>query len=121
MGEDVKKGWHEKFFSEEELQRFQELGKDYTPGMMTAYQDRWAALIAEVKDNLGLDPASEKAQDLGRRWAALLDEAYGGHPDLKSRIAEAYRAGAVPKEYNMIAPEVWDFVHKVQAASGKKR
>ena len=117
MGEDVKKGWHEKFFTEDELKKFQELGKKYRPEDMAAYQNRWAALIAEVKANLGLDPASEKAQGLGRRWTALLDEVYGGQPALKAQIAKAYNAGAVPKEYNMIAPEVWDFIKKVHAAA----
>jgi DNA-binding transcriptional MerR regulator len=120
MGEDVKKGWHEKFFTEAELKQFQEVGKKYTPEMMTVYQNRWAALIAEVKANVGLDPADEKAQDLGRRWTALLDEVYGGQPALKAQIAKAYNAGAIPKEHNMIAPEVWDFIKKVQAAAGKK-
>ncbi len=43
MGEDVKKAWHEKFFTEEELKKFQELGKKYTPEDMAAYQNRWAA------------------------------------------------------------------------------
>ena len=121
MGEDVKKGWHEKFFTEEELKKFQELGKKYTPEMMTAYQNRWAALIAEVKNNLGLDPASKKAQDLGKRWTDLFNEVYGGQPELKAQIAKAYSAGAIPKEYNMIAPEVWDFIKKVHAAAKSKR
>src|SRR5512137_273606 len=58
MGEDVKKGWHEKYFSEADLKKFQEIGKNYTPEQMLAYQDRWTGLIAEVKANLGLDPAS---------------------------------------------------------------
>jgi DNA-binding transcriptional MerR regulator len=120
MGEDVKKAWHEKFFTEEELKQFQELGKKYTPEDMVAYQKRWEALIAEVRANLGLDPASAKAQDLGRRWTALLDEVYGGQPQLKTQIAKAYSAGAIPKEYNMIAPEVWDFIKKVHAAGGNK-
>jgi DNA-binding transcriptional MerR regulator len=119
MGEDVKKAWHEKFFTEEELKRFQELGKKHTPEDMVAYQDRWAALIAEVKASLGLDPASDKAQDLGRRWTALLDEVYGGQPALKAQIAKAYHSGAIPKEYNMIAPEVWDFIKKAHAAAKK--
>src|SRR5512136_673797 len=103
MGEDVKKGWHEKYFSEADLKKFQELGKKYSPEDMAAYQNRWAALIAEIKANLGLDPASDKAQDLGRRWTALLDEVYGGQPALKTQIAKAYNAGAIPKYYNMIA------------------
>jgi DNA-binding transcriptional MerR regulator len=118
MGEDVKKAWHEKFFTEDELKKFQELGTKYTPEMMTAYQNRWAALIAEVKANLGLDPAGEKAQDLGRRWTALLDEVYGGQPRLKTQIAKAYSAGAIPKEYNMMDPRVWDFIKKVHEAGG---
>jgi DNA-binding transcriptional MerR regulator len=121
MGEDVKKAWHEKFFTEDELEGFRELGKAYSPEMMADYQKRWAELIAEVKENLGLDPAGKKAQDLGRRWTALFDEVYGGQPQLKAQIARAYQAGAVPKEYNMIGPEVWDFIKKVHAASAAKR
>lgn len=120
MGEDVKKGWHEKFFSEEDLKQFAEIGKNYPPEAMTAYQNRWTALIEEVKRAIGLDPASEKAQDLGRRWSALLNEAYGGHPQLKAKISQAFNAGAVPKEYDMIAPEVWDFIKKVHAAGKQK-
>jgi len=119
MGEDVKKGWHEKYFSEADLKKFQEIGKKYTPEEMLAYQDRWTALIAEVKGSLKLDPAGEKAQDLGRRWKALLDEAYGGYPELKAKIGQAYTEGAIPKDQNMITPEVWDFIKKVHAA-GKK-
>ena len=119
MGEDVKKAWHEKFYTEEDLRRFRELGKKFTPEMMAEYQNRWAALIAEVKANLGLDPASDKAQNLGKRWTALLDEVYGGQPELKAQIGKAYQAGAIPKGYNMIAPEVWDFIKKVHAATKK--
>ncbi|MEN6561126.1 MAG: MerR family transcriptional regulator [Acidobacteriota bacterium] len=121
MGEDVKKGWHEKFFTEAEMKEFAEIGKQYTPEDMDAYQNRWAALIAEVKANLGLDPAGDKAQDLGRRWKTLLDEAYEGHPELKARIGQAYGAGAIPKEDNMIGPEVWGFIKKVQAAAGARK
>lgn len=120
MGEDVKKGWHEKFLSEADLKKFQEIGKKYTPEMMKDYQDRWAALIDEVKRNLSLDPASAEAQGLGRRWTALFNEAYGGHPELKPKIAAAYSSGAIPKEYDMIGPEVWAFIKKVHEAVGKK-
>jgi DNA-binding transcriptional MerR regulator len=119
MGEDVKKGWHEKYFSEADLKKFQEIGKKYTPEQMLAYQDRWTALIAEAKANIGLDPASDKAQDLGRRWKELLNEAYGGYPELKTKIGQAYSDGAIPKDQNMIAPAVWDFIKKVHAV-GKK-
>jgi DNA-binding transcriptional MerR regulator len=119
MGEDVKKTWHEKFFTEAELKEFKEVGKKYTPEMVEAYQRRWKELIDEVKTNIQADPASEIAQSLAKRWKALLDEAYGDHPQLKARIREAYAAGAVPDDYRMFGHEVWEFIKKAQAA-GKK-
>jgi DNA-binding transcriptional MerR regulator len=120
MGEDVKKTWHEKFFTAAELKEFQEVGKRYTPEMVKAYQDRWAALIEEVKKNIKADPAGEIAQSLAKRWKELLDEAYGDHPELKARIGEAYRSGAVPDDYRMFGPETLDFIKKAQAVAKKK-
>jgi DNA-binding transcriptional MerR regulator len=120
MGEDVKKTWHEKFFTPEELKEFEEVGKKYTPEMIKAYQDRWAALIEEVKKSLKADPASKIAQSLAKRWQELLDEAYGDHPQLKARIGEAYTAGAVPDDYRMFGREVWDFIKRARAAAKKK-
>jgi hypothetical protein len=117
MGEDVKKTWHEKFLSESDLEKFEEIGKKFTPEMMEAYQARWAALVDEIKHDIGLDPASDRAQDLGKRWAELFNEAYGGHPELTPKIAAAYSSGAIPREYDMIGPEVWGFIKKVHAAA----
>jgi DNA-binding transcriptional MerR regulator len=120
MGEDIKKTWHGKFFTEGELKEFQEVGKKYSPEMAAAYQHRWAELIEEVKRNLAADPASEIAQSLAKRWKDLLDEAYGSHPELKARIGQAYSAGAVPNDYRMFGPEVWDFIKKAHEAAKKK-
>jgi DNA-binding transcriptional MerR regulator len=120
MGEDVKKTWHEKFYTEAELKEFQEVGKKYTPEMIEAYQLRWRELIAEVKRNIGADPAGETAQALAERWTALLNEAYGDRPQLKARIGEAYTTGAVPDDYRMFGPEVWEFIQKARAAAKKK-
>ena len=119
MGEDVKKAWHEKFFTKAELDEFAGIGKGYTPESMAAYQGRWTELIEEVQRNLGADPAGPVAQDLARRWTALLDEAYGGHPELKARIGEAYAAGAMPAERMPFGPEVWGFIKKALAEAKK--
>jgi DNA-binding transcriptional MerR regulator len=120
MGEDVKKDWHEKFYTEAELKEFAEVGKKYTPEMAKAYERRWAELIDEVKKNLKADPASETAQSLAKRWTDLLNEAYGDRPELKARIGEAYTAGAVPDDYRMFGPEVWDFIKKARETAKKK-
>jgi len=120
MSEETKKNWAERFYTPEEMKEFKEIGKGYTPEQMEAYQKKWAALIEEVKSHLGTDPAGPLGQQLARRWKALFDEAYGGHPSLKKRIGEAYRSGAIPAEYQMISPEVWEFISKANAALGKK-
>jgi len=120
MGEDVKKAWHEKFYTEAELKEFQEVGKKYSPEAMAEYQRRWAGLIEEVKKNLEADPAGEVAQSLAKRWADLFNEAYGDHPQLRARISEAYKSGAMPAERRPFGPEVMDFIKKAQAAAKKK-
>jgi len=121
MSEEKKKSWAEKFYTPEEMKEFEEIGKGYTPQQMEDYQKKWAALIEEVKRNLDTDPAGPLGQELARRWQALFNEAYGGHPNLKKRIGEACRSGAVPAEYQMIGPKVWEFISKASSALSSKR
>lgn len=120
MDEEKKKNWAERFFTPEEMAEFKEIGKGYNPDRMEAYQKKWAALIEEVKGNLGTDPAGPLGQELARRWQALFNEAYGKHPDLKKRIGEAYRSGAVPAEYQTFGPEVWEFISRAISALKKE-
>jgi DNA-binding transcriptional MerR regulator len=120
MSEETKKNWAERFFSEDELKEFQELGQKFTPEQIQAYQQKWAALIQEVQQNLNADPASEIAIDLARRWQDLFDSAYGEHPNLKNQIAKAYQAGVIPAEYRMFGPEVWDFICRATKARREK-
>jgi DNA-binding transcriptional MerR regulator len=120
MSAEKKKDWAERFYSPEEMKEFQAIGQGYTPEQMKVYQKKWADLIAEVGKNLGVDPAGPVGQELARRWEALFNEAYGGHPKLKERMGEAYRSGAVPAEHRMIRPEVWTFITQAASASRKK-
>jgi len=120
MDEEKKKNWAERFFTPEEMAEFKEVGKGYSPDQMEAYQKKWAALIEEVKRNLGTDPTGPLGQELARRWQALFNEAYGGHPNLKKRIGEAYRSGVIPAEYQMLSPEVWEFISRASAALSNK-
>ena len=63
---------------------------------MTAVQDGWVALLADVRGNLHLDPASPQAQELGRRWQDLTEQTMRGYqafPELKQAISENYKQG----------------------------
>ena len=64
MTEDYKKTWA-KHYSEADMKEFEEIGKKYTPEMMEAYQNKWTALIEEVKAHLGDDPAGAAWRWLG--------------------------------------------------------
>ena len=121
MSEEKKKNWAEKFFTPEEMKEFEEIGRRYAPGQMEAYQKKWADLIEEVKRNLDTNPTSPAGQDLARRWQALFNEAYAGHPNLRKKIGEAYRSGAIPDAYQMVSPEVWRFISRAGAALKKRK
>jgi DNA-binding transcriptional MerR regulator len=53
----------------------------------------WPRLIAEVREALdsGVDPASEQAQALARRWQALVDEFTGGDPGIQQSLNKMYQ------------------------------
>ena len=123
MSEEIKKTWA-KHYSEADMKEFEEIGKAYTPEMMEAYQKKWAGLIVEVKALLGSDPAGAPAQALAKRWKELLNEGYGGHPQLKQKIGQAYKsewaAGNTQGPGMPFGPEVWDFIHKAMEAAKTK-
>ena len=120
MSEEAKKTWA-KHYTEAEMKEFEEIGRKYTPEMMEAYQKKWAALIEEVKANLKADPKSSVAQGLAKRWADLLNEAYGGRTGLKQKIGRAYKAewkaGNTSGPAMPFGPEVWDFIHQAMEAA----
>jgi hypothetical protein len=119
MSDENKTKWTEKFFTPEERKQFEEIGRRYTPAQMEAYQKQWADLISETEKNLTIDPAGPKAQDLARRYQALMDEGYGDYPNLKKRIGEAYRADSIPQGYGP-SPQVWAFIKKALEAQKNK-
>lgn len=122
MSEQNKQEWTKKFFTEADMKEFEAIGKNYSPEAMKAYEDKWTALIAEVKANLGQDPESPVARELARRWDALFAEAYGGHPELSLKIGQAYQqawktgqdfGGRMP-----FGPEIQEFIAKARKAAG---
>ncbi len=122
MSEQNKQEWTKKFFSEADMKEFEDIGKGYSPEAMKAYQDKWTALIEEVKANLNADPASPVAQDLARRWTEHLDAAYGGHPELKGKIGQAYqhawKTGNDFGGHMPFGPEIMEFISRAKKVAG---
>lgn len=109
----------EKLYTPEQMQQFQQVGEAVGPDEMAAVQEEWTALLAEVRANHHLDPASAQAQELGRRWEALTERTmrgYAAFPELKEAIAENYRRGSFEGETRAPQAADFEFIGRVKAA-----
>jgi len=81
--------WIKGYYSEEARQ---DLAKRGTPELIERGQQDWAALIKEVEAavSAGMDPSSEQAQELARRWQSLIDAFTGGNPAVAAGLKKLY-------------------------------
>src|SRR5437660_8555253 len=101
------------------MRQFQDLGKQVGPEEIRAVEEAWTALIAEVRANRDIDPASPQAQALAQRWEELTERTmrgYAAFPELKQAIADNYKQGRF--EGHPYAPQAADFafIERVKAA-----
>ena len=106
-------------FTPEQMRQVEELGQKVPAAEREALERRWTELMAEVRANTHLDPASPEAQALAERWNAMTAETaayYQEYPELWSAIGANYRQGAYEGHPN--APQAADFewLAKVNAA-----
>ncbi len=109
----------ENLYTPEQMKQFEEVGKQVGPEEIRAVEEAWTALLAEVRANRDLDPASPQAQALGRRWEELMERTMRGYqafPELKEAIAERCKQGCF--EGHPQAPQGADFafIERVKAA-----
>jgi DNA-binding transcriptional MerR regulator len=54
-------------------------------------QQEWKQLFAEIEAAIDLDPTSEAAQRLSKRWLRIVDRWYGSNDAYKASAVEAYK------------------------------
>jgi MerR family transcriptional regulator, thiopeptide resistance regulator len=109
----------ENLYTPEQMKQFEEVGKQVGPDEIQAVNEAWTALLAEVRANRDLDPASPQAQALAQRWDELRERTMRGYqafPELKQAIADNYKQGRF--EGHPYAPQAADFafIERVKAA-----
>ena len=109
----------EKLYTPEQIKQFPEVAKQAGPEEIRAIEEGWTALLADVRANRDLDPASPPAQTLAERWDELSERVRRGFqavPELKQAIADNYQAGRF--EGHAHAPQAADFafIERVKAA-----
>jgi len=83
-----------------------------------AVSAEWDELIATAKSLIGTDPGAPAAQDLARRWKALVLQATGGDPAITAKMGQAWQDSfADPKVAPALpfGPEVMAFVGQAMA------
>ena len=109
----------EKLYTPEQMKQFEEAGKQVGTAEIEAVQDAWTALLAEVRANPNLDPASPEAQALGRRWEELSERTMRGYqafPELKQAIADNYKQGKFEGFAGAPQAAEFAFMERVKAA-----
>lgn len=112
--------WMKKYYTEEQLAELAERG---TPEVLERGQRDWAALIKDVEAAVadGLDPQSEKAQELAARWSSLIEAFTGGNPAIRESLSKLYADQANwPSTFSKpYSDEVGAFI--CQAAAARKK
>ena len=113
--------WMKKYYTEEQLAELAERG---TPEVLERGQRDWAALIKDVEAAVadGLDPQSEKAQELAARWSTLIEAFTGGNPAIRESLTRLYADQANwPSTFKQpYSDEVGAFLAQAGAACKKK-
>ncbi len=83
--------WTKKYYSPEAQARMAERAAA-NPGLAQQGQRDWTVLLAEVNEALreGVDPASDRAQQLAQRWNALIQGFTGGDPEIAAGLKNLY-------------------------------
>jgi DNA-binding transcriptional MerR regulator len=81
--------WVKKYYTEEQLA---DLARRATPEVLERGQREWARLLADVDAAIaeGVDPASERAQEMAARWRGLINEFTGGDPGILENLKRLY-------------------------------
>jgi DNA-binding transcriptional MerR regulator len=108
-------------YTPEQMKQFAAVGEAVGAEEIKAIQNEWTALLAEIRANYDLNPASAEAQALGARADALKERTlrgYEGFPELKEAIRANYEKGVFEGDTRALQKADSDFLERVKAARG---
>ena len=83
--------WTDKYYSAEAKAKLASR-RAADPGCAERGQEKWAVLLADVDKAIAekVDPASDRAQELARRWAELIQDFTQGDPEIAKGLKALY-------------------------------
>jgi DNA-binding transcriptional MerR regulator len=83
--------WTDKYYSAEAKAKLARV-REQDPEIARRGEQKWAVLLADVDKAIAesVDPASERAQQLARRWSELIREFTQGDPEIEKGLQALY-------------------------------
>ncbi len=111
--------WTNKYYSPEAKEKLAQR-RAADPGCAERGQEKWTVLLADVDKAMaeGVDPASDRAQELARRWQELINDFTQGDPEIAKGLKALYSDKQNwPNTFQQpFKNEAMAFICKVQAA-----
>lgn len=111
----------EKYYTPEQRAELKERAGQVGPERIRQVEAEWPEVIAAVRAEMerGTPRGDERAQALGRRWQALVDEFTGGNPGIAASLQRMYASEPEVRQRTGIDPALSAYVGKILAASGE--
>lgn len=112
---------HERYYTPEQLEMLEGRAARLGQERVEEVQAAWAALFAAYEDAMeqGLDPGSERVQELARRSAELVEAFTGDDPGIADSLGTMYRAEGPEKVLEghdmRLAPGLWEYMGEAGA------
>jgi len=90
--------------------------RSLSPDTLVELRVQWTALVGEIRSVLADDPASQKTQELGKRWTDLLEKLMGKPVSSVELVRHQGAQEWNPKMATFVDKPVWDFMTRVLAA-----
>ena len=113
----------EKYYTPQQMAQFdaraKEVGQEAIDQAPQQWSDLFRAVTAEME--AGTDPADPKAQELAKRWLALVTLCTGGDPGLFNSLRRMYEneENVMGTDTNSLRPKM-EYILKAAAAAGIK-
>ena len=113
----------EKYYTPEQMAQFEARAKEVGQEAIDQAPQQWADLFTAVNAEMeaGTDPADPKAQELAKRWLALVTLATGGDPGIFNSLRSMYETedNVMGRDTKAMRP-VMEYIQKAAAAAGIK-
>ncbi|HWE63413.1 MAG TPA: MerR family transcriptional regulator [Chloroflexota bacterium] len=110
----------EKYYTPEQLEYLKQRRQTVGEERIREVEAEWPRLIEEVRVEMesGTDPASERVQQLARRWMALVQEFTGGDPGIQQSLSTMYRQEQPQDVHPSLDPRMREYMAYINKALG---